>query len=98
MKESEFETTPTEKDIDVVLHGLVDHLQDKHDKCFPEVCWLNNDDLTIQDPHLMDASKEEVAEFSLMIATVYKRHQSQKLITATRTTSNEAFNNSKLTV
>jgi hypothetical protein len=97
-KDNSDRATPSEAELhQVQIHGLVLHLTDDHSLCWPEVCWhKNNPDLDLQEPHLKNASNDELQQFENMLTAIFKIPERQSLVTSTRTSHNEAFNRCKL--
>ncbi|CAH1771129.1 1193_t:CDS:1, partial [Entrophospora sp. SA101] len=76
---------------------LFEHLCDKHDNCWEEVCWKSkNPEIELQGENLIHYSEIERGIFKKMIQDIIKKPKGQSLITKTRTCHNEAMNRTKL--
>ncbi|CAG8773218.1 747_t:CDS:1, partial [Dentiscutata heterogama] len=64
-KENPNEITPTQSQLqEVQINSLIYHLQDNYSLCWPEVCWMkDNQELCIQDPTLKHYSQVQINEF-----------------------------------
>jgi len=90
--------TPKEEEVrEVQLQGLVQHLTGNHTLCWPEVCWhKNNPELVLPEPTLENSSAAECSAFRDMLGTIFRMPKGQGIVTAARTSHNEAFNREKL--
>jgi len=87
-----------EKDIrHVQTEGLLQHLCDNHELCWPEVCWMkNNPELQLIEPTLKSYTPYQREKFKSMLETIFRLPINQGIGTTTRTSQNEAFNRIKL--
>ncbi|CAG8808055.1 12096_t:CDS:2, partial [Racocetra persica] len=75
----------------------IDHLHGKHDKCWPEVCWIvENPDLELGIPNLITYSIVQCKDLEEFLRKIMKLPGQQSLITTIRTSANKAINYLKL--
>ncbi|RHZ59174.1 hypothetical protein Glove_365g52 [Diversispora epigaea] len=87
-----------EKDIRYIqIEGLLQHLCNNHDLCWPEVCWIKqNPEIQLREPTLQLYTNTEHNQFKTMLEFIFKLPFGQGIGTTTRTSQNEAFNRVKL--
>ena len=81
----------------VQVDGLVKHLCEDHSLCWSEVCWIKeNPDIELKEPNLITYAKNQRHAFCQFLLTIFQLPKSQGLVTEIRTSSNKAFNRTKL--
>ncbi|CAG8604285.1 4137_t:CDS:2, partial [Ambispora gerdemannii] len=75
----------------------VDHLLDKHDNCWAEVCWkAQNPEIDLVDTNMIGYTQNQANILKEFLKKHTKLLLKQSLITTIRTSINEAFNRVKL--
>ncbi|CAG8466147.1 14813_t:CDS:2 [Racocetra fulgida] len=90
--------SPTNDELfDMQTKTVIDYLRGKHDKCWPEVCWIvENPDFELGTPNLITYSNIQCKDLEEFLRKIMKLLNQQSLITTIRTSVNEAINQLKL--
>jgi len=89
--------SPTDKNL-FFMHteGVIIHLSDIHDQCWPEVCWFHDSpDMTLVKPNLKKYTKNQKSDLLEFLKRIMDL-KGKSLITTIRTSANEAVNRVKL--
>ncbi|CAG8763194.1 44450_t:CDS:10, partial [Gigaspora margarita] len=75
------------------IEGLINHLQNNHSGCWPEICWTKDDpEIILQEPTLHDSPESQINEFRKLLETIFRIPHGQGIVTFSQTSQNEAFN------
>ena len=89
--------SPTDENL-FFMHteGVIAHLFDIHDQCWPEVCWFHDSsDMTLVEPNLKKYTKNQKSDLLEFLKCIMDL-KDKSLITTIRTSANEAVNRVKL--